>query len=100
MKQEIQFSLFRALTTSKPSGTVALAEVYRLITTDASLKESTEKATVILISHRTSTLMHADKILVLDDGECVGIGNHEQLINECDVYKEIYYCQFPDEKKA
>ena len=43
MKQEIQFSLFRALTTSKPSGTVALAEVYRLITTDASLKESTEK---------------------------------------------------------
>ena len=43
MKQEIQFSLVRALTTSKPSGTVALAEVYRLITTDASLKESTEK---------------------------------------------------------
>ena len=43
MKQEIQFSLFRALTTSKPSGTVTLAEVYRLITTDATLKENTEK---------------------------------------------------------
>ena len=43
MKQEIQFSLFRALTTSKPSGTVTLAEVYRLITTDATLKENTGK---------------------------------------------------------
>ena len=43
MKQEIQFSLFRALTTSKPSGTVTLAEVHRLITTDATLKEYTEK---------------------------------------------------------
>ena len=43
MKQETQFSLFRELTTSKPSGTVTLAEVYRLITTDATLKENTEK---------------------------------------------------------
>ena len=43
MKQETQFSLFRALTTSKPSGLVTLAEVYRLITTDATLKENTEK---------------------------------------------------------
>ena len=43
MKQEIQFSLFRALTTNKPSGTVTLAEVYRLITSDATLKENTEK---------------------------------------------------------
>ena len=43
MKQETQFSLFRALTTSKPSGTVTLAEVHRLITTDATLKENTEK---------------------------------------------------------
>ena len=43
MRQEIQFSLFRALTTSKPSGTITLAEVYRLITTDATLKENTEK---------------------------------------------------------
>ena len=43
MKQETQFSLFRALTTSKPSGLVTLAEVYRLITTDATLKENTGK---------------------------------------------------------
>ena len=43
MKQETQFSLFRALTTSKPSGLVTLAEVYRLITTDATLKENTRK---------------------------------------------------------
>ena len=38
--------------------------------------------------------------LVLEDGECVGYGDHSELIESCDVYKEIYYCQFPDEKKG
>ena len=41
--------------------------------------------------------MHADKIIVLDDGEAVGIGTHEELLNTCPVYQEIYYSQFKKE---
>ena len=41
--------------------------------------------------------MHADKILVLDDGKIVSMGTHEQLLDTCDIYSEIYYSQFPKE---
>ena len=41
--------------------------------------------------------MHADMIVVLDDGEIAGIGKHEELLTNCDVYREIYYSQFKKE---
>ena len=50
--------------------------------------------TVFIVSQRTSSIQNADKIIVLDDGQMVGIGTHDQLINTCDVYKEIYNSQF------
>lgn len=50
--------------------------------------------TVFIISQRTSSISHADKIIVLDDGAVVGIGKHEELLSTCSVYKEIYDSQF------
>lgn len=50
--------------------------------------------TVFIVSQRTSSIQGADKIIVLDDGQMVGIGTHDQLIDTCDVYKEIYNSQF------
>lgn len=71
--------------------------------TDQLLREAIKdldfKPTTFIVSQRASSVMHADTILVLEDGECVGLGTHAELIESCDVYKEIYYCQFPDERK-
>lgn len=50
--------------------------------------------TVFIVSQRASSVMSADKIIVLEDGECVGIGTHSQLLEDCGVYKEIYTSQF------
>ncbi|MBQ2348006.1 MAG: ABC transporter ATP-binding protein [Clostridia bacterium] len=50
--------------------------------------------TVFLVSQRTSSVMYADKILVIDDGKIVGQGRHDDLLKSCDVYKEIYDSQF------
>lgn len=55
------------------------------------------KPTVFIVSQRASSVMSADKILVLDDGECVGAGTHNELLNSCDVYAEIYTSQFGKE---
>jgi len=55
------------------------------------------KPTIFIISQRTSSIMKADKIIVLDDGEIVGIGTHEELLKSCLVYKEIYYSQYKKE---
>lgn len=67
--------------------------------TDAALrgaiKELEYNPTVFIVSQRASSIMYADKIIVLDDGRPVGIGTHEELLNTCDVYSEIYYSQFP-----
>lgn len=57
------------------------------------------KPTTVIVSQRASSVLHADKILVLEDGEAVGFGSHDELIQSCEVYKEIYYCQFPDENE-
>ena len=62
------------------------------------LKEMPGDTTVFIVSQRASSLMHADTIIVLDDGRAVGMGNHEELLKSCEVYQEIYYSQF--EKKA
>ena len=54
--------------------------------------------TVFIVSQRASTVRAANQILVLDDGNLVGIGTHEELMKNCQVYQEIYYSQFPEEK--
>lgn len=54
--------------------------------------------TVFIVSQRASTVRAANQILVLDDGNLVGIGTHDELMKNCQVYQEIYYSQFPEEK--
>ncbi len=54
--------------------------------------------TVINVSQRASTIRYADKILVLEDGNMVGFGCHEELMKNCELYKEIYYSQYPEER--
>lgn len=58
-----------------------------------SLKENLKNTTTIIISQRISSIINSDKILVLDDGICVGIGTHEELIKKCNVYRDIYESQ-------
>ena len=56
------------------------------------------RMTVFIVSQRASTVRAANQILVLDDGNLVGIGTHDELMKNCQVYQEIYYSQFPEEK--
>jgi ABC-type multidrug transport system fused ATPase/permease subunit len=64
--------------------------------TDAELRKGikTLETTVFIVSQRASSVRDADKIVVLDDGKAVGIGTHEQLMETCEVYREIYYSQY------
>ena len=66
--------------------------------TDLALRKSINaleyKPTVFIVSQRTSSIMQADKIVVLDDGELVGVGKHENLLKSCEVYREIYNSQY------
>ena len=72
--------------------------------TDAKLRQALStldpKPTVFIVSQRTSSIMHADQILVLDDGAQVGLGTHEELLEKCEVYQEIYYSQFPKKEES
>lgn len=69
--------------------------------TDARLRQAiaglSGSMTVFIVSQRTSSIQHADKIIVLDDGEITGIGTHEELLKTCAVYQETYYSQFPEQ---
>lgn len=58
------------------------------------LKELPGETTVFIVSQRASSIMHADQIIVLEDGEMAGCGTHEELLAGCEVYQEIYYSQF------
>lgn len=58
------------------------------------IREMKEKPTVFIVSQRTSSIQHADKIIVLDDGEIAGMGTHEKLLHDCAVYREIYDSQY------
>lgn len=58
------------------------------------------KPTVFIVSQRASSVMFANQIIVLDDGECVGCGTHADLLNNCEVYREIYESQFQKEAAA
>ena len=72
--------------------------------TDAALrkaiKELPDAPTTFIVSQRAASIRYADQIVVLDDGEVVGIGTHEQLLAGCPVYEEIYYSQFEREEAA
>ena len=64
------------------------------------LKKETADATVLIVTQRVSTVMSADQILVLDDGEVAGIGTHKQLMKDCEVYQEIALSQLSAEELA
>ena len=65
-----------------------------------SIREMKDAPTLFIVSQRAASLMHADRIIVLDDGNVAGIGTHEELLENCEVYQEIYYSQFRKEKEA
>ena len=58
------------------------------------LKETGDKQITFIVSQRAASIMHADQIIVLDEGEMVGLGKHEELLKNCEVYQEIYHSQF------
>lgn len=68
--------------------------------TDAALRKALRKLphapTVFLVSQRTASIQHADQIIVLEDGRIAGKGTHEELMNTCQVYQEIYHSQYQD----
>ena len=70
--------------------------------TDAALRKDIKglNTTTFIVAQRTSSVRDADKIIVLDDGRAVGIGTHDELMNTCEVYREIYFSQYKDEGGA
>ena len=69
--------------------------------TDAALRKAIRSMesnpTVFIVSQRTSSIQHADKIIVMDDGKIAAVGKHEELLKSCPVYNEIYSSQFKKE---
>ena len=68
------------------------------LATDARLRQAIRgldyRPTVFIVSQRASSIRHADQIIVLEDGAAAGIGTHEELLESCQVYREIYQSQF------
>ena len=64
------------------------------------LKEHTKDATTIIVAQRISTILHADQIIVLDDGRMAGIGSHQELMKNCEVYRQIAMSQLSEEELA
>ena len=62
------------------------------------LKKYTKNATSLIVAQRIGTIMNADKILVLDNGKCVGIGTHKELLKNCEIYKQIALSQLSKEE--
>lgn len=95
--QKQRFTIARALV-RKPSILILDDSASALdFATDAKLRKSLQelpyKPTIFIVSQRTSSIQHADNILVLDDGELAGQGTHEELVKNCEVYREIYQSQ-------
>lgn len=100
--QRQRLSVARAIV-SKP-------EIIVLDDSSSALDFATEKAmreailsldynpTLFIVTQRASSILSADKIIVLDDGELVGIGKSDELLKNCDVYREIYFSQFSEEE--
>ena len=72
--------------------------------TDAALRKAIhnmkENPTVFIVSQRAASIQYADQIIVLDDGAVAGIGTHDELLENCEIYQEIYHSQFPKEAVA
>lgn len=68
------------------------------VTLRKALREKTEHSTVLIVAQRISTILHADQILVLDDGEAAGIGTHEELLKTCGVYRQIAESQLSEQE--
>ena len=72
--------------------------------TDAALRKAlaqeTRDAAVLIIAQRVSTIRHANRIVVLNEGQMAGIGTHEELMQNCAVYREIYESQTKEAEKA
>jgi len=66
----------------------------------AALREETKDATVIIVAQRVSTIIDADRIIVLDEGKIVGNGTHQELMKSCEVYREIVSSQLSEEEIA
>jgi len=66
----------------------------------AALKKETTAATVLIVAQRISTVMNADRIVVLDEGRVAGIGTHQELMQTCEVYREIVFSQLSEEEIA
>ena len=64
------------------------------------LKKETAGATKLIVAQRIGTIIDADKIIVLDEGNVVGMGTHKELMNDCSVYREIAYSQLSKEELA
>ncbi len=62
------------------------------------LKKYTGNATNLIVAQRIGTIMHADKIIVLDEGKCVGMGTHKELMKNCEVYQQIAFSQLTEEE--
>ena len=62
------------------------------------LKEYTKDSTILIVAQRISSIMNADKIIVLEQGEIVGMGTHNELLKNCEVYKEIASSQLGEEE--
>ncbi|MDU4695120.1 MULTISPECIES: ABC transporter ATP-binding protein [Paenibacillus] len=66
----------------------------------AALKQETKESTVIIVAQRVSTVLDADQIIVMNESQIAGIGTHQELMETCDVYKEIVYSQLSEEEIA
>ena len=102
--QKQRLSIARALV-SKPEIIVLDDSASALdFATEKALREAIlsldYKPTLFIVSGRSSSILSADRIVVLDDGHTVGIGTNKELLKSCEVYREIYLSQFSDEEVA
>ena len=102
--QKQRLSIARALMTNAPIIIFDDSSSALDYATDAALRHALKTlpkdTTVITVSQRTSSIAHADKIIVLDDGKIVGAGTHDELLTTCEVYKEIYDSQTKENEEG